>query len=108
MEIGDKGGQIQQPAVMQGPLRHQGVVNTKQHQPPKLKNPEGDTHNNSNGDIYMVGEDILLQTRNRNYEALPDIKSSSSSISLPITPLNIPPVPIKPMPKMVKCPMRFT
>lgn len=45
---------------MQNPFPHQGVVNTRQqscHSHPSVGKP----HNNSNHDIFMIGENTLLQ-----------------------------------------------
>lgn len=85
---------------MQEPFPHQGVVNTHQQQP-----PQNDTGGGSH-EIYMAGKELFFQTRNRNYDTPSDIEPSGTSMSVPTTSLNISKVPIEPLPKTVKEPMR--
>ena len=89
---------------MQDPFPHQGVVNTQQ-QTPHTHPSRGNPHNNPNHDIFMIGEDILLQTHNQNYEAPSEPSPSTSTTTIPTVSLTIPRDSIESMPKMVKGPL---
>jgi hypothetical protein len=91
----------QPPAVLQNPIPHQGVVNTQQdtqHPPPQV----GQYHNPNNPAertiLLTSEEEILLQTRNRQYPAPAESTPISADTNPPPTgpPLVIPRPPAEP------------
>jgi hypothetical protein len=81
----------QPPAVLQNPIPHQGVINTQQdaqHPPPQM----GQYHNPNNPAertiLLTSEEEILLQTRNRQYP--PTAESTPTSTEANPTPIGPP------------------
>jgi hypothetical protein len=81
----------QPPAVLKNPIPHQGVINTQQdaqHPPPQM----GQYHNPNNPAertiLLTSEEEILLQTRNRQYP--PTAESTPTSIEANPTPTGPP------------------
>ena len=81
---------------MQEPFPHHGTISTHQQKP--------DDSRKNNHEIYMAGEEMLFQTRNRSYNTPLDTSTSRASMSA--APLTIPNIPLEPFPKMVKGPNR--
>jgi hypothetical protein len=99
------------PAVLQNPIPHQGVINTQQdtqHPPPQV----GQYHNPNNPAEQTIlltsEEEILLQTRNRQYQTpaestpiSPETNPTSTGLPLVIPrpsaepPLRIPRIPLR-------------
>jgi hypothetical protein len=95
------------PAVLQNPIPHQGVINTQQdtqHPPPQV----GQYHNPNNPAELTIlltsEEEILLQTRNRQYHAPTESTPISPETNLaPTGPLLVIPRPSAEPPLHIPC-----
>jgi hypothetical protein len=101
----------QPPAVLQNPIPHQGIINTQQdtqHPPPQM----GQYHNPNNPaerTILLTGEEeILLQTRNRQYPTSFESTPTSTDTNLTPTgpPLVIPRPSTEPPLRIPRIPLR--
>jgi hypothetical protein len=99
------------PAVLQNPIPHQGVINTQQdaqHPPPQV----GQYHNPNNPAertiLLTSEEEILLQTRNRQYPATAESTPTSPETNPTPTgpPLVIPRPSAKPPLRIPRIPLR--
>jgi hypothetical protein len=97
------------PAVLQNPIPHQGVVNTQQdaqHPPPQA----GQYHNPNNPAertiLLTSEEEILLQTRNRQYPAESTSTSPETNPTPAAPPLVIPRPSAEPPLRIPRIPLR--
>jgi hypothetical protein len=108
---------IQQPnpTMLQNPIPHQGVMNTQQAIDPTLPqmgqySTPGATQPKSSVDhsVLLTSEEILLETRNRQY-GMPPYSTPTTSEALPTNkgqPLMIPRPHAEPIPRIPHMPLR--
>jgi hypothetical protein len=97
------------PAVLQNPIPHQGVVNTQQdaQRPPPQAGPYYNLHNPAERTILLTSEEeILLQTRNRQYPAESTSTPPETNPTPAAPPLVIPRPTAEPSLRIPRIPLR--
>jgi hypothetical protein len=97
------------PAVLQNPIPHQGVVNTQQdaQRPPPQAGPYHNLHNPAERTILLTSEEeILLQTRNRQYPAESTSTPRETNPTPAAPPLVIPRPTAEPPLRIPRIPLR--
>jgi hypothetical protein len=102
-------GQQPPPAVLQNPIPHQGVVNTQQdaQRPPPQAGPYHNLNNPAERTILLTSEEeILLQTRNRQYPAESTSTPPETNPAPAAPPLVIPRPTAEPPLRIPRIPLR--